>query len=48
MPTAILGEEADLDIVLAAALLHDLIVYSKGSTRTKHSADESADIARKI
>jgi len=38
----------DLDIVLAAALLHDLVVYPKGSTKTKHSADESADIAREI
>ena len=41
-------EGTDLDIVLAAALLHDLVVYPKGSRKTKHSADESADIARKI
>jgi uncharacterized protein len=41
-------EGADLDIVLAAALLHDLVVYPKGSRRTNHSADESADIAKKI
>src|SRR2546425_11296098 len=41
-------EGADLDIVLPAALLHDLVVYPKGSRKTKHSADESADIARKI
>ncbi len=41
-------EGADLDIVLAAALLHDLVVYPKGSMKAKHSADESADIARKI
>jgi uncharacterized protein len=39
---------ADLDIVLAAALLHDLVVYPKGSMKAKHSADESADIAKKI
>lgn len=39
---------ADLDIVLAAALLHDLVVYPKGSVKAKHSADESADIAKKI
>jgi len=38
----------DLDIVLAAALLHDLVVYPKGSMKAKHSADESADIAKKI
>ena len=36
---------ADLDIVLAAALLHDLVVYPKGSMKAKHSADESAEIA---
>jgi len=41
-------EGADLDIVLAAALLHDLVVYPKGSRRTNHSADESADLAKKI
>ena len=39
---------ADLEIVLAAALLHDLVVYPKGSMKAKHSADESADIAKKI
>ena len=32
-------EGADLDIVLAAALLHDLVVYPKGSTKTINSAD---------
>lgn len=41
-------EGADLDIVLAAALLHDLVVYPKGSTKTINSADESAEIAKKI
>lgn len=39
---------ADLDIVLAATLLHDLVVYPKGSTKTINSADESAEIAKKI
>jgi uncharacterized protein len=38
----------DLEIVLVAALLHDLVVYPKGSVKAKHSADESADIAKKI
>src|SRR5215469_5009514 len=38
----------DLDIVLAAALSHDLVVCPKGSIKAKHSADESADIAKKI
>src|SRR5919108_3283052 len=41
-------EGADLDIVLAAALLHDLVVYPKGSNKTINSADESAEIAKKI
>jgi uncharacterized protein len=39
---------ADLDIVLAAALLHDLVVYPKGSSKTINSADDSADLAKKI
>ena len=38
----------DLDIVLAAALLHDLVVYPKGSIKSANSADESAEIAKKI
>jgi uncharacterized protein len=38
----------DLDIVLAAALLHDLIVYPKGSIKSTNSANESAEIAKKI
>src|SRR3982751_2407220 len=42
------GQSVDLDIVLAAALLHDLIVYPKGSIKTANSADESAEIAKKI
>ncbi|MFL6418928.1 MAG: HD domain-containing protein [Nitrososphaeraceae archaeon] len=42
------GQSVDLDIVLAAALLHDLVVYPKGSIKTINSADESAEIAKKI
>jgi uncharacterized protein len=38
----------DLDVVLAAALLHDLVVYPKGSTKTINSADDSAEVAKKI
>jgi uncharacterized protein len=38
----------DLDIVLAAALLHDLVVYPKGSSKTINSADDSADVAKRI
>jgi uncharacterized protein len=41
-------EGSDLDIVLAAALLHDLVVYPKGSAKTMHSADDSANVAKKI
>jgi uncharacterized protein len=41
-------ESVDLDIVLAAALLHDLVVYPKGSSKTINSADDSAEIAKKI
>jgi len=38
----------DLDVVLAAALLHDLVVYPKGGIKTINSADDSAEIAKKI
>ena len=41
-------ESVDLDIVLAAALLHDLVVYPKGSSKTINSAYDSAEIAKKI
>jgi uncharacterized protein len=41
-------ESVDLDIVLAAALLHDLVVYPKISSKTINSADDSAEIAKKI
>src|SRR5437660_12443001 len=41
-------ECVDLDIVLVAALLHDLVVYPKGSSKNIDSADDSADIAKKI
>src|ERR687887_442926 len=41
-------EGADSDIVLAAALLHDLVVYPKRSSKTLDSADDSAEIAQKI
>ena len=41
-------KSVDLDVVLAAALLHDLVVYPKGSIKTVNSADDSAEIAKKI
>lgn len=40
-------EGADMKILLPAALLHDLVVYPKGSAKTSKSADDSADLAEK-
>lgn len=40
-------EGADMEILLPAALLHDLVVYPKGSAKTSKSADDSADLAEK-
>ncbi len=40
-------EGADMEILLAASLLHDLVVYPKGSAKTSRSADDSADMAEK-
>lgn len=41
-------EGADMDVLLAAALLHDLVVYPKGSAKRTKSADDSADLAEKM
>ncbi|SRR5581483_1412111 len=41
-------EGADMEVLLTAALLHDLIVYPKGSAKRSKSADDSADMAEKI
>jgi uncharacterized protein len=41
-------EGADMQVLLAAALLHDLVVYPKGSAKGSKSADDSADMAEKI
>ena len=40
-------EGADMDILLPAVLLHDLVIYPKGSAKTSKSADDSADMAEK-
>lgn len=40
-------EGADMDVLLPAVLLHDLVVYPKGSAKTSKSADDSADLAEK-
>ncbi|AIF83162.1 putative HD superfamily hydrolase [Candidatus Nitrososphaera evergladensis SR1] len=41
-------ESADMEILLASALLHDIIVYPKGSDKRTKSADESAELAEKM
>jgi uncharacterized protein len=41
-------EGADMQVLLAAALLHDLVVYPKGSSKRSKSSDDSADLAEKI
>jgi uncharacterized protein len=41
-------EGADLEILLAAVLLHDLVVYPKGSAKSTKSADDSADMAERV
>ncbi len=40
-------EGADMEVLLHAVLLHDLVVYPKGSAKTSKSADDSADMAEK-
>jgi uncharacterized protein len=40
-------EGADMKILLPAVLLHDLVVYPKGSAKTSRSADDSADLSEK-
>jgi uncharacterized protein len=41
-------EGADMEILLPAVLLHDLVVYPKGSAKSSKSSDDSADIAENI
>src|ERR671920_42263 len=41
-------EGTNMDILLPAVLLHDLIVYPKGSTKSSKSSEESADLAENI
>lgn len=41
-------EEADLDIVIASAIFHDVIVYPKNHIRRLTSSKESSNYARKI
>jgi uncharacterized protein len=40
--------DADLDIVIPAALFHDIVVYKKNSIESKNESDESAEVADKV
>ena len=42
------NENADLDILIPAALFHDIIVYRKNDPRSKFETDESAILTRNI
>jgi uncharacterized protein len=46
----IIGEEekADLDILIPAALFHDIVVYNKNSKKSRFETDESAKITSSI
>jgi uncharacterized protein len=41
-------EGSNMEILLPAVLLHDLVVYPKGSAKSSKSSDESADLAESI
>ncbi len=41
-------EGGDLDIIIPAALFHDVIVYPKDSPKSKDSAKDSAEVAREV
>src|SRR3712207_908789 len=41
-------EGSNMEILLPAVLLHDLVVYPKGSAKSSMSSDESADLAENI
>ena len=41
-------EGSNMDILLPAVLLHDLVIYPKGSSKSARSSDESADLAEDI
>lgn len=41
-------EGTNMEILLPAVLLHDLVVYTKGSAKSSKSSDESADLAKNI
>ncbi len=41
-------DDADLEILIPAAILHDIIIYQKNDERSKNAQNESADYAREI
>jgi uncharacterized protein len=41
-------ERADMDVLVPAALFHDIVVYPKNSPKSKNESDESAAVARQI
>ena len=41
-------ERADMEILLPAVLLHDIVVYPKGGDKSSRSSDESANLAENI
>jgi uncharacterized protein len=42
------AEGGDLDVVIPAALFHDVIVYAKDDPRSRQEADESAEVAQEV
>jgi uncharacterized protein len=42
------AEGGDLDVLIPAALFHDVIVYAKDDPRSPHAAEESAQVAREV
>ena len=41
-------EKADFDILVPAAIFHDIIVYRKDNPKNKHETDESAIFAKNV
>ncbi|ERJ11956.1 HD domain-containing protein [Haloplasma contractile] len=42
------SENADFDIIIPAALFHDIVCYPKNDVRSNTSSDESAEVARHV
>lgn len=42
------SEGADMDILIPAALFHDVVVYQKNNPQSRNATDKSADFASKI